>query len=456
MTISPVSSNLPLSFQSIALDNLAPEITPVVDSTKSEQNVVQTNAKILTLRAKISSLYSQVTRQQMISAIYSLAAAAFVGVAAYKFSQPAVSIPNPNLESSNVPDSSVSVLNSNGNSTINPFVTTSPLDLNRTCTVAFPTDLTNSVDNLDNALLITSSPNSTLVNTSAGESSTEQPNLNRFAVVVFNGTNQEAKETDSRTFPQYVTEVALNSFEFMKSIEYNRYFNYMKDKFFECNNMLCNIKLAPQGYSFSNVANLRDLALSVALGAIYSLSRSKDAQKLKKIKELMEFILTSSLANSYQPVQGDGIWRVEVTKNSIPTTWGPKILSWNQASTPEMTFIDACELVKKVINGSMEKQIEKNMLTAWITNDDLQSFLTNLSPEYNKLFTNYIKLLKLIEEKYIIPLNRDLIKSLLPVDPPGTCLMNLLAKGEKDSRKIPNLRAGITAKMLKFVNDYQG
>ena len=43
MNISPVSINIPLSFQSIALDNLAPESTPVVDSTKSEQNVLQTN-----------------------------------------------------------------------------------------------------------------------------------------------------------------------------------------------------------------------------------------------------------------------------------------------------------------------------------------------------------------------------------------------------------------------------
>ena len=101
---------------------------------------------------------------------------------------------------------------------------------------------------------------------------------------------------------------------------------------------------------------------------------------------------------------------------------------------------DECqEIIKKLSFKSFESAFK--VLVMWM-------------PEYLGKEGN--KLLKLIEEKYIIPLNRDLIKSLLPVDPLGTCLMNLLAKGEKDSRKIPNLRAGITAKMLKFVNDYQG
>ena len=230
MTISPVSSNLPLSFQSIALDNLAPEITPVVDSTKSEQNVVQTNAKILTLRAKISSLYSQITRQQVIATVCSLAAVAFVGIAAYKFSQPAVSNPSADVTGSNLTDSVETVLNSSSNAD----------------------------------LLSTGNTTATFLNHG-------KVDPNNFTVVPYVGTSQAANETLVQSLMNKVRENAVNIFEFMKSIEYKKHLDYSTEKVSQANEMLYNIKLAPQGYAYSDAFNLRNTIVSILTVSAFSL-----------------------------------------------------------------------------------------------------------------------------------------------------------------------------------------
>ena len=223
----------------------------------------------------------------MIGAVCSLAALAFIGIAAYKFSQSEVSYPNTNVgsasnTSSDVPSSSVTVLNSNGTSSVNPLLTTSPLDLNTTCANSFLSYLASNDDATASSSLTNPMPNSTLVaNLTIGDHQIADKDDEG----MLHDSSTASSEMSIITLNPSRNNIRLNSAtaeivsDYIKSNWVGMNFNSFIDTLHTFNEKLCNKKIKlPEGYVYSDAANLRNLGVLVAVALISRLFKEKDVQ----------------------------------------------------------------------------------------------------------------------------------------------------------------------------------